>query len=94
MGIPVKRVSKKLGEGHPNTVDIITDGTVNGVINTISGGRAPLRDGFYIRRAAAERRVPCFTSLDTARVAVQALSNGGLNWNVRPVPEYRKGKGG
>jgi carbamoyl-phosphate synthase large subunit len=94
VGLPVKRISKKLGEGHPNAVDIITNGTVNGVINTMSGGRAALRDGFYIRRAAAERRVPCFTSLDTARVAVQALSNGGQSWNVKPVSEYRKGRSG
>ena len=94
IGLPVKRISKKMGEGHPNAIDIITDGTVNGVINTMSGGRVALRDGFYIRRAAAERRVPCFTSLDTARVAVQALLNGNQSWNVKPVPEYRKGRSG
>jgi len=32
-----------------------------------------MRDGFAIRRTAAERRIPCFTSLDTARAAIDIL---------------------
>jgi len=89
IGLPVKVISKKLSEGHPNVVDIINDGTVNGVVNTVTGGRIPLRDGFYIRRAAVERRIPCFTSLDTARAAVEALLNGTQSYSAQPVPEYR-----
>jgi len=89
-GLPVTMISKKLSEGHPNVVDIIEDGTVGGVVNTLTGGSAPFRDGFYIRRAAVERRIPCFTSLDTARVAVEALVNGGQNLSALPLPEYRK----
>ncbi|MBI4307936.1 MAG: carbamoyl-phosphate synthase large subunit, partial [Chloroflexi bacterium] len=74
MGLPVTMITKKLSEGHPNVVDVIWDSTVNGVINTVSGvtGRRALRDGFDIRRAATEHRIPCFTSLDTARAAVEA----------------------
>ena len=72
-GLTVNVTTKKLHEGHPNVVDVIMDGSVNAVINTVTGGRIPLRDGFQIRRTAAERRVPCFTSLDTARAAVRAL---------------------
>ena len=89
-GLPVKMISKKLSEGHPNVVDVINDGMVNSVVNTITGGRAALRDGFYIRRAAAEKRIPCFTSLDTARAAVEALVNGSQAYNVQPLPEYRR----
>ena len=74
-GLPVKLITKKLSEGHPNVVDVIQSGTVDGVLNTITGGHIPLRDGFQIRRAAAEKRIPCFTSLDTALVAVEALSS-------------------
>jgi carbamoyl-phosphate synthase large subunit len=70
LGLPVTMISKKLGEGHPNVVDVIRDGTVNGVVNTLTGERTPLRDSFQIRRAAAEKRIPCFTSLDTIRAAV------------------------
>ncbi|MEN8615092.1 carbamoyl-phosphate synthase large subunit [Dehalogenimonas sp. THU2] len=92
IGLPVKLISKKLSEGHPNIVDIVRNGTVAGVINTSTGDRAPLRDGFHIRRAAAEKRIPCFTSLDTARVAIDALTNKGYNYNIKPVPEYRRGR--
>ncbi|MBI2860296.1 MAG: carbamoyl-phosphate synthase large subunit [Chloroflexi bacterium] len=88
-GLPVKMITKKLSEGHPNVVDVIKDGTVAGVVNTITGGHVPLRDGFQIRRAATEQRIPCFTSLDTLRAAVDALANGDLSYAVRPLPDYR-----
>ncbi|HEX79091.1 MAG TPA: carbamoyl-phosphate synthase large subunit, partial [Dehalococcoidia bacterium] len=88
-GLPVKMISKKLSEGHPNIIDIIRDGTVDGIVNTITGGRIPLRDGFQIRRAAAEKRIPCFTSLDTARAAAEALVNSSQSYNALPLPTYR-----
>ncbi|MDV2989958.1 MAG: carbamoyl-phosphate synthase large subunit [Dehalogenimonas sp.] len=90
-GLPVKLISKKLSEGHPNIVDIVRNGTVNSVINTATGDRTPLRDGFHIRRAAAEKRVPCYTSLDTARVAIDSISNKGCRYNIKPLTEYRDG---
>ena len=90
IGLPVTLISKKLSEGHPNVVDVINDGTVSGVINTTSGGRIPLRDGFQIRRAAVEKRIPCFTSLDTARAVVEALLNGSQVYSAKPLPEYRR----
>ncbi|MES0279154.1 MAG: carbamoyl-phosphate synthase large subunit, partial [Dehalococcoidales bacterium] len=89
-GPAVTIISKKLDEGHPNIVDIIKNGTVCGIINTITGGRIPLRDGFKIRRAAAEKRIPCFTSLDTARAVAAALSGRGQAVSARPLPEYRE----
>jgi carbamoyl-phosphate synthase large subunit len=88
-GLPVTMISKKLSEGHPNVVDIISNGTANGVVNTTTGGRIPLRDGFEIRRTAAEKRVPCFTSLDTARAAVETLLNGSQTYSAQPLPDYR-----
>jgi carbamoyl-phosphate synthase large subunit len=88
-GLTVNVTTKKLHEGHPNVLDVIMDGSVNAVINTVTGGRIPLRDGFQIRRTASERRVPCFTSLDTARAAVQAIFNGELKYSIQPVPAYR-----
>ena len=91
LGIPVEMVTKRLDEGHPNVVDVIRDGTVGAVINTIEGGRAEVRrDGFYIRRAATEQRIPCFTSIDTAAAAIHALSRPAA-YDVRPLLEYRDG---
>jgi len=60
---------------------VIQSGQVHLVVNTVSasapvannGGGAPLRDGYEIRRASVERRIPCLTSLDTARALVEAL---------------------
>jgi carbamoyl-phosphate synthase large subunit len=92
MGLPVTLITKKLSEGHPNVVDAITGGMVTGVINTVTESGSVLRDGFYIRRAAAERRIPCYTSLDTARVAIDALASGNPNYHIQPLPEYRDGK--
>ncbi len=88
-GLPVKMISKKLNEGHPNIIDLINDGTINGVVNTITGGHIPQRDGFYIRRAATEKQVPCFTSLDTMRAAVAALSRDSRIYTAQPLPDYR-----
>ena len=91
LGIPVEAVTKRLDEGHPNVLDIIEDGLVDCVINTPEGGRSStLQDGFQIRRAAAERRIPCFTSIDTARAATEALLAGAQAFDVRPVSEYRE----
>ena len=90
VGLPVIMISKKLSEGHPNVIDIINEGIVNGVVNTVTGGGVPLRDGFQIRRAAAEKRMPCFTSLDTARAAVEALVNGSQIYSAQPLSDYRR----
>jgi carbamoyl-phosphate synthase large subunit len=84
-GMEVTMISKKISEGHPNVIDIIQDGTVGAVVNTTTGGRIPMRDGFEIRRAATEQRIPCFTSIDTARVAVEALVAGGQLKSTTPV---------
>ena len=89
-GLPVKIISKKLTEGHPNIIDIINDGTVSGVVNTITGGRIPLRDGFAIRRAATEKHIPCFTSLDTAKVAIAAITSGSRVYSIQPLTDYRE----
>ncbi len=97
LGLPVEQVTKRLTEGHPNVLDVINDGTVSCVINTPEGRyTGTLRDGFAIRRAATEKRIPCFTSIDTASAAVGALTaglrhKGEFAYQVRPFAEYRDG---
>jgi len=92
LGMPVKMVTKKLSEGHPNVIDIIRDHSVAAVVNTITGGRLALKDGFAIRRAAVERRIPCYTSLDTMRVALEAVANAGHAYNVERLETYVNGR--
>ena len=91
-GIPVTTITKRIGEGHPDVVDVIADGTVSAVVNTLSGDTSVLRDGFYIRRAAVERRIPCFTSLDTVRAAVESLMVKNADFNIQTVSEYVSGR--
>jgi carbamoyl-phosphate synthase large subunit len=87
LGLRVESVPKKLIEGHPNALDVIRSGRVSAVVNTVTGDRRPLRDGFEIRRAATERRIPCFTSLDTLRAALEGRALGTAR--VLTVDEYR-----
>ena len=91
LGIDAFAIPKAHTGERPNTVDIIADGTVSAVVNTIEGDRESLEDGFEIRRAAVDQRIPCFTSLDTARAAVESLIGGAANYNIKPLPEYRNG---
>ena len=89
MGLPVEQVPKRIEEGHPNVVDIIQSGLVNAVINTPEGRiTETLRDGFDIRRAAAEKRIPCLTSIDTASAAITALVNADPHFTIQPLREY------
>ena len=92
LDMPIESVTKRLNEGHPNVVDIIVDGTVDAVVNTVTGDREALQDGFHIRRAAVDRRIPCFTSLDTARAAVEALAGSASGYNVKPLSDYLAGR--
>jgi carbamoyl-phosphate synthase large subunit len=89
MGLPVTMTTKKLSEGHPNVLDVIIGGNVQGVINTVTSSGTVMRDGFAIRRTAAERRIPCFTSLDTARAAVDILVRDKSDYHVQPLASYR-----
>ena len=61
------------------------------MINTVTGNREVLQDGFHIRRAAVDIRIPCFTSLDTARAAVESLLGSGTPYSVKPLKAYLEG---
>ena len=97
LGYEVTEVERLLSANGMNVVTVINNGTVQAVVNVPTGGREAEQDGFYIRRAAVERRIPCFTSIDTARCAVEAVhapkavseANGGLS--VMTLSEYVNG---
>ena len=91
------RVVAKIGEEGPTVLDVITSGEVDLVINTMSnvyedpgeGGGPVIKDGFEIRRAAVERRIPCLTSLDTAAALLESASTGVTDFDVRTIEEWR-----
>ena len=96
MGVEVVEVEKRLSVGGRTVVDIIEDGTVSAVVNTVTRNRITMQDGFAIRRAAVMQRIPCFTSIDTARCAVESggaveTALGGQGYSVKTLAEYLDG---
>ena len=93
------RVVAKIGEPGPTVVDIITQGQVDLVLNTMSNiyaepdevGGPVFKDGFEIRRAAVERRIPCLTSLDTATALLESAVAASRDMEVRTIEEWREG---
>ncbi|SDW86162.1 carbamoyl-phosphate synthase large subunit [Paenibacillus sp. CF384] len=82
-GLRVQTVNK-LSEGSPNILDLIRDGKAHFVVNTLTKGKTPERDGFRIRREAVENGVVCMTSLDTVRALLNMLET--INFSSRPMP--------
>ena len=92
------RVVAKIGEEGPTVVDVIVRGEVQLVINTMSNiyedpgdGNPVFKDGFEIRRAAVERRIPCLTSLDTATALLESAVAAPDEMEVRTIDEWRVG---
>ncbi|MDN3449260.1 carbamoyl-phosphate synthase large subunit [Planococcus sp. APC 3906] len=73
-GIRVKEIGK-IGEQGATLVDAIQNGRAQLVINTLTRGKQPERDGFRIRRESVENGVPCLTSLDTARAMLGVIES-------------------
>ena len=88
LGIDVREVGK-LSEGDDEILRIVRSGRCAAVVNTPTLGKTVDRDGFLIRRAAVEARVPCLTSLDTALAVVTALRASAVSYSVAPLSEYR-----
>ncbi|MCM3698463.1 carbamoyl-phosphate synthase large subunit [Paenibacillus macerans] len=82
-GIHVTTVYK-LSEGVPNILDLIRNGEAHFVINTLTKGKEPERDGFRIRREAVENGVVCMTSLDTVRALLEMLET--INFSSQAMP--------
>ncbi|KIL41772.1 carbamoyl phosphate synthase large subunit [Gordoniibacillus kamchatkensis] len=84
-GLRVTHVNK-LSEGSPNILDLIRTGEAQIVVNTLTKGKEPERDGFRIRREAVENGVVCLTSLDTVRALLYMLDS--VNFSSRAMPAH------
>lgn len=73
-GIRVSEV-KKIGENHETLLDYIQSGQITLVVNTLTSGKRPERDGFQIRRESVENGIPVCTSLDTAEAILRVLES-------------------
>jgi carbamoyl-phosphate synthase large subunit len=71
-GLPVAPVNK-VAEGRPHIVDMIKNGEIALIVNTVEDRRAAIRDSYSIRRAALQQRVSLFTTLAGARAGCTGI---------------------
>ena len=69
-------VFDKISDGTESIIKEIQAGRITFAINTPTKGKDSNKDGFRIRRIAAECKIPCFTSIDTANALYDAIANG------------------
>ncbi|MGB7650733.1 MAG: carbamoyl-phosphate synthase large subunit [Gallionella sp.] len=67
-GVAVTTVNK-VAEGRPHIVDMIKNGDVSLIINTVDSKPSAMRDSYSIRNAALQGRVTYYTTLAGARAA-------------------------
>ena len=70
--LPVKRVNKVL-EGRPHVADMLINGEIAMVINTVEDRRNAVTDSRSIRTTALAQRVACFTTPAGARAVVEGM---------------------
>jgi carbamoyl-phosphate synthase large subunit len=88
-GIDAQRINKVL-EGRPHIVDLMKDGKIQLVFNTVDGASA-FTDSFTLRRTALMHKIAYYTTVAGAKASVEgiaAVSAGALD--VAPLQSYFK----
>ncbi|HXZ88957.1 MAG TPA: carbamoyl-phosphate synthase large subunit, partial [Candidatus Binataceae bacterium] len=86
IGIACRGVNK-VAQGSPHIVDLMRQGEIAIVVNTVDQKGAV--DSVSIRRAALEQRIPYFTTIAGAQAAVLAISAmRDAPLNVRALQDY------
>ena len=70
-GIPVEKV-KKLSEGRPNILDMITNGDIQLIVNS-PVGKDSMSDDSYLRKAAIKAKVPYITTIAAASATAAGI---------------------
>lgn len=70
-GIPATKV-KKLYEGRPNILDMITNGDIDLIINS-PVGKDSVHDDSYLRKAAIKAKVPYMTTIAAAKATADGI---------------------
>ncbi len=63
---------KKLSEGRPNVLDLITNGKIDLIINSPVGNDS-VNDDSYLRKAAVKGKVPYMTTIAAARATAEGI---------------------
>ncbi|MFF7057540.1 carbamoyl-phosphate synthase large subunit [Achromobacter spanius] len=87
-GIPVQVVNK-VTEGRPHIVDMVKNGEIALVINTVEERRNAIVDSRTIRTQSLAARVTFFTTIAGARAAVEGMQylRQGLGLQVYPLQD-------
>ena len=86
----VMETIKKVHDGSPNVIDMLRRNEVSLIINTPTSKQSR-KDGYLIRRAAVDFRVPYITTVQASIAAVQAIEamkSGDII--IKSVNEYHK----
>ena len=70
-GIEAAKV-KKLYEGRPNILDMITNGDIDLIVNS-PVGKDSIHDDSYLRKAAIKAKIPYMTTIAAARVTAKGI---------------------
>jgi carbamoyl-phosphate synthase large subunit len=73
-GIPVTEVNK-VAEGRPHIVDMIKNGDVSFIVNTVEATRTAIGDSRSIRTTALARRVTYYTTVAGAKAACAGMKH-------------------
>lgn len=82
-------IVEKIGAQGQTLLDVIQNGEAQLVINTLTKGKQPARDGFRIRRESVENGVPCLTSLDTAEAMLRVIESITFTAEEMPKAEVK-----
>ena len=67
-GVPVNPVNKVM-EGRPHIVDMIKNGEIAMIVNTVEERRQAIQDSYSIRHEALKAKLPVYTTLAGAKAA-------------------------
>ena len=76
-GLPVSSVNK-VTEGRPHIVDLIKNGEIAMVLNTVDVKRSAITDSRSIRTSALAGKVSIFNTVEGARAACTGMHHAGL----------------
>ncbi len=71
-GIPAQLV-KKIYEGRPNILDMMTNGQIQLIVNSPIGKESAIDDS-YLRKNAIKMRIPYITTIAAARAAAEGIA--------------------
>ena len=72
-GLPVTAVNK-VAEGRPHIVDMIKNGEIAMIINTVDDSPSSIKDSYSIRRTALQGKVTYFTTIAGAKAASAGIA--------------------